>query len=53
MARKARLDVSGGFYHVLARGNRRATIFHDREDYSAYLEWSAWSAIARRWCDAV
>lgn len=29
MARKPRLDVPGGFYHVLARGNRRATIFHD------------------------
>jgi hypothetical protein len=38
MARKPRLDVPGGFYHVLARGNRRATIFHDHADYRAYLE---------------
>ena len=38
MARKPRLDVPCGFYHVLARGNRRATIFHDDTDYRAYLE---------------
>ena len=38
MARKPRLDVLGGFYHVLARGNQRATIFHDNADYCAYLE---------------
>jgi REP element-mobilizing transposase RayT len=37
MARKPRLDVPGGFYHVLARGNRRTTIFHDDADYRAYL----------------
>ena len=38
MARKPRLDVPGGFYHVLTRGNRRATIFHDDADSRAYLE---------------
>lgn len=38
MARKPRLDVPGRFYHVLAYGNRRATIFHDDADYHAYLE---------------
>ncbi len=38
MAIKARLDGPGGFNHVLARGNRRATIFHDHADYRAYLE---------------
>jgi len=32
MARKPRLDVPGGFYHVLARGNRRTTIFHDKNE---------------------
>jgi hypothetical protein len=37
MARKPQLDVLSGFYHVLARGNRRATIFHDDPDYRAYL----------------
>ncbi len=37
MARSPRLDVTGAFYHVLARGNRRATIFHDDADYRAYL----------------
>jgi REP element-mobilizing transposase RayT len=38
MARKPRLDIPGGFYHVLARGNRRTTIFYDHEDYRAYLQ---------------
>lgn len=38
MARQPRLNVPGGVYHVLARGNRRATIFHDDWDYRAYLE---------------
>ncbi len=38
MARKPRLDVPGGFYHVIVRGNRRAPIFHDEEDYAAYLD---------------
>ncbi len=34
--RKSRLDVPGGFYHVLARGNHRTTIFHDDADSHAY-----------------
>ena len=38
MARKPRLDVPGAFYHVIARGNRRAAIFHDDADYRAYLD---------------
>jgi hypothetical protein len=38
MARKPRRDFSGGFYHVLACGNRRTTIFHDDADSRAYLE---------------
>lgn len=38
MARMPRLDFSGGFYHVFARGNRRTTIFHDDADSRAYLE---------------
>lgn len=38
MARKPRIEFAGAFYHVIARGNRRATIFHDETDYLAYLE---------------
>ena len=37
MARKPRIEFSGAFYHVIARGNRRATIFHDDADYLTYL----------------
>ena len=38
MARKPRVDVPGGLYHVIARGNRRAVIMHDDADATAYLE---------------
>ncbi|MBH0200652.1 MAG: hypothetical protein HP497_14795 [Nitrospira sp.] len=38
MARKPRLDVPGWFDHILARGNRRVTIFHDEADHHAYVE---------------
>jgi len=37
MARKPRIEFSGAFYHVIARGNRRATLFHDAADFHAYL----------------
>ena len=38
MARKPRLNVPGACYHEIARGNRRAAIFHDDADYRAYLD---------------
>jgi REP element-mobilizing transposase RayT len=38
MARKPRVEYEGAFYHVIVRGNRRATIFHDDADYTAYLD---------------
>ncbi len=38
MARKPRVEFAGAFYHVIARGNRRAVIFHDDADYTAYLD---------------
>ncbi len=38
MAHKPGLDFHGAFSHVIARGNRRATIFHDHADYHAYVE---------------
>ncbi len=38
MARKPRIDFPGAFYHVIVRGNQRATIFHDPADYTAYLD---------------
>ncbi len=37
MARKARLEVEGGLYHVITRGNDRQDIFHDHEDYLKFL----------------
>jgi len=35
MARKSRIDFAGAFHHVIARGNRRATIFHYDADNTA------------------
>ena len=38
MARTARIiDPSGGYYHVINRGNNRAAIFHDAFDFKAFL----------------
>lgn len=32
MPRSLRIEFPGAFYHVMARGNRRETIFHDDDD---------------------
>jgi putative transposase len=37
MARKPRIDFPGALSHVIVRGNRRAAIFHDDEDYATYV----------------
>jgi hypothetical protein len=37
MARKARVDISGGLYHVIARGNERGKIFREESDYCEFL----------------
>jgi REP element-mobilizing transposase RayT len=37
MARKARLEVEGGLYHVITRGNDRQDIFHVAEDFFKFL----------------
>jgi putative transposase len=36
MPRTARAAVGGYCYHVLNRGNGRATVFHDEDDYAAF-----------------
>lgn len=36
MPRQKRLDVSGGIYHALNRGNAREEIFHKPEDFAAF-----------------
>jgi REP element-mobilizing transposase RayT len=37
MARRARIEVEGGLYHVIARGNGRQAIFYDDEDHRKFL----------------
>ncbi|MEP3928637.1 transposase [Rhodopirellula bahusiensis] len=36
MPRQKRLDVAGGIYHALNRGNAKQKIFHKPEDYAAF-----------------
>ena len=38
MARSIRIEFSGAFYHVMARGNRREAIFKDEEDRSRFVQ---------------
>lgn len=38
MARKPRVEFEGAFYHVIARGNQRQTIFRDDRDRLHYLD---------------
>ena len=37
MGRTARVAAGGICYHVINRGNRRATVFHTSEDYDAFV----------------
>ena len=37
MARSIRIEFPGAFYHVMARGNRRETIFQDEEDRRFFI----------------
>ena len=37
MARKARVEIEGGLYHVITRGNDRQAIFHSDEDHVKFL----------------
>lgn len=38
MAREARIDVADQWYHIIARGQRRDTLFFDAKDRKTYLE---------------
>jgi REP element-mobilizing transposase RayT len=37
MARKPRLEVEGGLYHLITRGVERRDIFHTADDYRKFL----------------
>ena len=37
MARKPRVEIEGGLYHVITRGNNRQVIFNSRDDYLKML----------------
>ena len=37
MARRPRIEVEGGLYHIITRGNNRQTIFNSADDYDKML----------------
>ena len=37
MARRMRIEVEGGLYHVITRGVGRQDIFHDEQDFAKFL----------------
>ena len=37
MARSIRIEIAGGYYHVMARGNRRGAIYTDDDDRRFFL----------------
>ncbi|HEX9136113.1 MAG TPA: transposase [Nitrospirota bacterium] len=37
MARKPRVEIQGGLYHIMTRGNNRQIIFGSDEDYLKML----------------
>ena len=37
MARRLRIEIEGGLYHLIARGNDRQAIFHSPEDHLKFL----------------
>jgi putative transposase len=37
MARRLRVEVEGGLYHLIARGNDRQDIFHTEDDRGKFL----------------
>ena len=38
MARKPRIELGGGLYHIISRGNNRRKIFRSDSDYLRFLE---------------
>ncbi|HWC77181.1 MAG TPA: transposase, partial [Blastocatellia bacterium] len=37
MARKLRIEIAGGLYHIITRGNNRRSIFRSNDDYLKFL----------------
>jgi len=37
MTRKSRIEIEGGLYHVITRGNNRQQIFNGNDDYQKFL----------------
>jgi REP element-mobilizing transposase RayT len=49
VAHKHRIEVEGGIYHVTARGNARAAIFRDEQDYRVLRDVVSKTVEQHRW----
>jgi hypothetical protein len=38
VARRPRIELAGGYYHLFARGNERRAIYRDDNDRTSFLE---------------
>ncbi len=45
MPRTARASAGGYCYHVINRGNGRATVFHKSRDYEVFLDMMAEASV--------
>ena len=49
MARKLRIQYPGAVYHVMNRGDRRESIFHDDDDLQRYIEHLGEACVKTGW----
>ena len=49
MARPLRIEMPGGLYHVMSRGNERRAIVHDDADRRRRLDWLRRTVETHRW----
>lgn len=49
MPRSLRIQFPGAFYNLMARGNRRETIFHDDDDRRFFLATLAEACVMTGW----
>ena len=50
MARPLRIELAGGLYHVMSRGNTRRAIVRDDADRQRRLDWLQRTAETYGWC---
>jgi hypothetical protein len=49
MFRPLRIEFEGAFYHVMARGNARQSIFPDEDDRHSSTTWTGFAKVSTGW----